>query len=55
MTADAYATVFMLADTITTRQLAQQENLSYMLIMSDENEDFHFVYSRDFNNFVLTK
>lgn len=48
MTADAYATVFMLADTTKIRQIARQEKLSYMLILASENDSLLIVASPDF-------
>lgn len=54
MSADAFATVFMLSDTATTRAIAQQENLSYMLILSGQNDSTHtIVNSADFDQYVL--
>lgn len=53
MTADAFATVFMLADTATTRQIAQEEDLDYMLILSLEKEGFKIVESNNFQNYIV--
>lgn len=52
MSADAYATVFMLADTATTRDIARKENLSYMLILGGEDGSTYTVSSSDFNKYV---
>lgn len=53
MTADAYATVFMLSDTARTREIAQQENLSYMLILGASDSVYTIVKSANFDQFVL--
>lgn len=53
MTADAFATVFMLADTAVTRRIAERENLSYMLIMGVEGDDFEIVKSENFNTYLV--
>jgi thiamine biosynthesis lipoprotein len=51
MSADAFATVFMLADTALTRQIAQKEKLEYMLIIAGNNETYQIVSSRNFTKF----
>lgn len=48
MTADAYATVFMLTDTAQTRIIAQKENLSYLLVVGTSDSTFVTVKSDDF-------
>jgi len=52
MSADAFATVFMLADTAMTRDIAQRENVSYMLILGGEDGVTHTVSSSDFSKYV---
>ena len=52
MTADAFATAFMITDTMLTRQIALQEGLSYMLILSSNDDDFEIIQSYDFNEYV---
>jgi len=52
MSADAYATVFMLCDTAQTRLIANKENLSYMLILGSPDSTYHIVKSADFNNYT---
>lgn len=52
MSADAFATVFMLADTTTTRDIARKENLSYMLIMGGEDGSTYTVSSSGFDKYV---
>lgn len=51
MSADAYATVFMLCDTAQTRMIAAKENLSYMLILSTPDSSFRIIKSPDFSNY----
>jgi thiamine biosynthesis lipoprotein len=53
MSADAYATVFMLADTAVTRQIAEKEKLSYMLILGGSDSSFVIAKSLDFDNYVV--
>lgn len=53
ITADAYATVFMLADTTAIRRIALQENLSYLLILDSENDSLVFVKSFDFERYKI--
>lgn len=48
MTADAYATVFMLTDTARTRAIAKQENLSYLLVLGTSDSTYITVRSDDF-------
>ncbi|MFV0417700.1 MAG: FAD:protein FMN transferase [Dysgonomonas sp.] len=48
MTADAYATVFMLTDTAQTRIIAQKENLSYFLVLGTSDSTYVTVKSDDF-------
>lgn len=48
MTADAYATVFMLTDTARTRSIAQMENLSYFLVLGTSDSTYVTVKSEDF-------
>lgn len=48
MTADAYATVFMLADTARIRQIAGREKLEYMLILSDKSDSLRIISSANF-------
>lgn len=53
MTADAYATVFMLADTLRIKELAAKENLAYMLITSTtEKGDLEIIESENFRIFL---
>lgn len=53
MTADAFATAFMLADTATVRGIAKRENLSYMLIMAgDKDSEYRIITSTDFDNYL---
>ena len=53
MSADAFATVFMLADTAVTRKIARDEGLEYMLILSSDKNGLVVVESDKFNNYVL--
>jgi thiamine biosynthesis lipoprotein len=53
MTADAYATVFMLSDTIQTRSIALKENLSYLLVLGAKDSTHIIVKSPDFDDYVL--
>lgn len=55
MTADAYATVFMLADTASTRRIAEKENLSYMLLLSIGNDSVNIVTSSDFKKYIVSE
>lgn len=52
MSADAFATVFMLADTAMTRDIALRENLSYMLVIGVEDGSTEVVSSSDFGKYV---
>ncbi|HCO68412.1 MAG TPA: thiamine biosynthesis protein ApbE [Dysgonomonas sp.] len=52
MSADAFATVFMLADTAATREIALKENLSYMLILGGEDGITYTVSSADFDKYI---
>lgn len=51
MTADAYATVFMLADTAHIRDIALQQNLSYLLILDSGNDSLNIITSSDFDKY----
>lgn len=51
MTADAYATAFMLTDTATTRSIAQKKDLSYLLILGTSDSTYTTVKSHDFNSY----
>ncbi|PXV63814.1 thiamine biosynthesis lipoprotein [Dysgonomonas alginatilytica] len=51
MTADAYATVFMLADTANIRSIAEKANLSYLLILDSGNDSLTLVNSSDFEKY----
>lgn len=53
MSADAYATVFMLADTAQVRQIARKENLSYMLILDDGDDSYKIVTSSGFDKYIV--
>ncbi len=53
MTADAYATVFMLADTANIRRIALQENLSYLLILDSANDSLAVLKSSDFQKYEI--
>lgn len=53
MTADAYATVFMLADTAVTRRIAEKEKLSYLLILGASDSSFVIAKSLDFDSYVI--
>lgn len=53
MTADAYATVFMLADTAMTRKIAIEQKLSYLLIMAGKDGDYRIVKSTDFDTYII--
>lgn len=53
MTADAYATVFMLADTATIRSIALQEKLSYLLILDSEDNRSVIVKSTGFDKYQV--
>lgn len=50
MTADAYATAFMLTDTALTRIIALEKNLSYLLILGTSDSTYSTVRSYDFAN-----
>lgn len=51
MTADAYATAFMLTDTATTRSIAQKKDLSYLLILGTSDSTYTTVKSHDFDSY----
>lgn len=53
MTADAYATVFMLADTANIRRIALKEKLSYLLILDSEDDSLTIVKSSDFEKYEV--
>ncbi len=53
MSADAYATVFMLADTAQARVIAEKEGLAYMLILGTQDSTYLLVKSKDFDDYVL--
>lgn len=53
MSADAYATVFMLTDTASVREIAEKENLSYMLILGNEDDTYNIVTSSGFDKYVI--
>lgn len=53
MTADAYATVFMLADTAIIRSIALQEKLSYLLILDSEDNRSVIVKSTGFDKYQV--
>lgn len=53
MTADAYATVFMLADTARIRSIAQKENLSYLLLLDSGNDSLIDIKSSDFDKYQI--
>lgn len=53
MTADAYATVFMLADTARIRRIAMQEQISYLLILDSGNDSPAIVTSSDFEKYLI--
>lgn len=53
MTADAYATVFMLADTARVREIAIQEKLSYLLVVGETDGSHIEVKSSDFDSFIV--
>ena len=53
MTADAYATIFMLADTADIRRIALQENLSYLLILDSVADSLTIVKSSDFSRYQI--
>lgn len=53
MTADAYATVFMLADTATIRSIALQEKLSYLLILDSEDNRSVIFKSTGFDKYQV--
>lgn len=55
MTADAYATVFMLTDTLETRRIAQEQGLAYMLVVGRANDEFQVVQSDNLKDFVLER
>jgi len=63
MTADAYATAFMLMDTMEIRKIALQENLSYFLVLGiDDNkyvtvksDNFIFFEKNDYNGLFNPK
>lgn len=55
MTADAYATVFMLADTALTREIAKKENLAYMLLLSSEKDTVDIITSSDFKKYIVSE
>ncbi|MDR2954080.1 MAG: FAD:protein FMN transferase [Prevotella sp.] len=52
MTADAYATVFMLTDTALTRRIAEEKSLSYMLVMGISDSSYITVKSKYFDVYV---
>lgn len=51
MTADAYATAFMLTDTATTRIIAKKKGLSYLLILGTSDSTYTTVKSEDFDSY----
>ncbi|WP_255412453.1 FAD:protein FMN transferase [Dysgonomonas sp. Marseille-P4361] len=51
MTADAYATAFMLTDTATARTIAKKKGLSYLLILGTSDSTYMTVKSEDFDNY----
>lgn len=53
MSADAFATVFMLVDTAKTRHIAEIEKLAYMLILGTKDSTFITVKSHDFDSYIL--
>lgn len=53
MTADAYATVFILADTARIRSIAQKENLSYLLLLDSGNDSLIDIKSSDFDKYQI--
>lgn len=53
MTADAYATVFMLADTADIRRIALREKISYLLILDSGNDSLSVVKSSDFEKYQV--
>ncbi|MBK5721738.1 FAD:protein FMN transferase [Dysgonomonas sp. Marseille-P4677] len=53
MSADAFATVFMLADTLLIRDIAEKENLSYLLIMGAKDSSHIIVKSKDFDDYIV--
>jgi len=50
MTADAYATAFMLTDTAQTRIIARKENLSYLLVISTSDSTYTTAKSHDLSD-----
>lgn len=50
MTADAYATAFMLTDTASTRSIAQEKDLSYLLILGTNDSTYSIVKSSNFSD-----
>lgn len=53
MSADAFATVFMLADTSRIRDIAQKEQLSYLLVMGAKDSSLAVVKSKDFDDYII--
>lgn len=53
MSADAFATVFMLADTLRIRDIAAKEQLSYLLVMGAKDSSHIVVKSKDFDNYIV--
>ncbi|MEN9919366.1 MAG: hypothetical protein RL662_1802 [Bacteroidota bacterium] len=53
MSADAYATVFMMTDTVQTRKIALQQGLSYLLIVATKDSSHIAITSADFENYIL--
>lgn len=53
MTADAYATVFMLADTTAIRRMALLENLTYLLILDSNDDSLTIIKSADFDKYEI--
>lgn len=51
MTADAYATAFMLTDTATIRTIAKKKGLSYLLILGTSDSTYMTVKSEDFDSY----
>ncbi|WP_231496727.1 FAD:protein FMN transferase [Prevotella sp. 10(H)] len=53
MTADAYATAFMLMDTTLTRKVAEKEKLEYMLVLGEKDSTFTVVKSKNFDEYIV--
>ncbi len=51
MTADAYATAFMLADTSQVRQMAEKEAIDYMLVIGSGDSDYITLKSSRFSEY----